>query len=229
MTGSEESGKRPERPQVKVCGLTRVDEAVACAAAGAAAIGLVFYPPSPRSVTPDQARRITLSLPPEVVPTGVFVNAGFDTIMNRVRHCGLGAVQLHGQEPPDLAARLQAEGLIVLKALFLEKEPTLSRADRYPGIALLVEHGGGRLPGGNARAWDWSAARRLGETHPLVLAGGLSPQNVAAAAAATRPDAVDVSSGVEQSPGRKDLVRVAAFFKALSKALPGGPPLRRIF
>jgi phosphoribosylanthranilate isomerase len=226
MTGS---GKSADRPQVKVCGLTCREDAAACAAAGAAAIGLVFYPPSPRNVTRDQARQITRALPPPVVPTGVFVNAAFDTIMDRVAHCRLGAVQLHGQEPPALADHLQAEGLIVLKALFMEREPTLSRASAYPGVALLVEHGGGRLPGGNARPWDWSAARRLGESHALVIAGGLAPQNVAAAVAAARPDAVDVSSGVEASPGRKDLPRLAAFFRALAPAQPPSPPRRRVF
>ena len=226
MTGSAAVG---ERPQVKVCGLTRIDEAAACAAAGAAAIGLVFYPPSPRSVSRAQARRIALALPPPVVPTGIFVNDGFDTIMDRVAHCRLRAVQLHGQETPALAARLRAEGLIVLKALFMEREPTLCRAAEYPDAALLVEHGGGRLPGGNARSWDWSAARRLGESHPLVIAGGLAPENVAAAVAAARPDAVDVSSGVEKSPGCKDLARVAAFFRAMAAAGPAAAPRRQVF
>jgi len=226
MTGS---GDGPDRPQVKVCGLTCSEDAAACAAAGAAAIGLVFYPPSPRNVTREQARQIALALPPQVVPTGVFVNAAFDTIMDRVAHCRLRAVQLHGQEPPELATRLQTEGLIVLKALFMEREPTLSRATAYPGVVLLVEHGGGRLPGGNARPWDWSAARRLGESHALVIAGGLSPENVAAAVAAARPDAVDVSSGVEGSPGRNDLARVPAFFRALTPAQPPSLPRRRVF
>ncbi|MCG6905946.1 MAG: phosphoribosylanthranilate isomerase [Desulfobacteraceae bacterium] len=226
MTGSAPEGGRP---QVKVCGLTRTDEAAACAAAGAAAIGLVFYPPSPRSVTRAQARQIALALPPPVVPTGVFVNESFDTIMDRVAYCRLRAIQLHGQEPPELAARLQAEGLIVLKALFMEREPTLSRAADYPGVALLVEHGGGRLPGGNARSWDWSSARSLGESHPLVIAGGLAPENVAAAVAGAWPDAVDVSSGVERSPGRKDLDRLAAFFRALESARLASAPRRRVF
>ena len=226
MTGPTPDGGRP---QVKVCGLTRTDEAAACAAAGADAIGLVFYPPSPRHVTRAQARQIALELPPRVVPTGVFVNATFETIMERVAHCRLRAVQLHGQEPPALAAHLQAEGLIVLKALFIEREPTLFRAADYARVALLVEHGGGRLPGGNALSWDWSAARRLGESHPLVIAGGLAPENVVAAVAATRPDAVDVSSGVERSPGRKDLDRVAAFFRALGSAQAATAARRRVF
>ena len=95
----------------------------------------------------------------------------------------------------------------------MEREPTLSRATAYPGVALLVEHGGGRLPGGNARPWDWSAARRLGESHVLVIAGGLSPENVAAAVAAARPDAVDVSSGVESRPGHKDPARIRQFLE----------------
>ncbi len=161
MTGSE--GGR-DRPQVKVCGLTCSEDAAACAAAGAAAIGLVFYPPSPRNVTREQARQIALALPPQVVPTGVFVNAAFHTIMDRVAHCRLRAVQLHGQEPPELATRLQTEGLIVLKALFMEREG--EGTDPLPGDGLPR-----RGPADRTRRRP--TARR--QRPPLGLVGGPAP------------------------------------------------------
>ena len=200
-----------QTPQVKICGLTRVSEAQACVALGASAIGCVFYPPSPRNLTMVQARRICAALPPEAVSVGVFANATYDHIVQTVSFCSLQAVQLHGQEPPDLIAQLHRAGLTVYKTLFSTRPPFLADADQYRASAYLVEYGQGRLPGGNAEAWNWQEARDVARTHPLILAGGLAPENVAAAIAMCEPDAVDVSSSVEAFPGRKDLDRVKAF------------------
>ncbi len=205
-------------PQIKICGLTRPDEAEACTDAGADAIGLVFYPPSPRSLTVEAAARITRVLPDEVCTVGVFVNETYETIMSIAENARLRAIQLHGQEPPSLVQRLGAGGLIVIKTLFFNGEPDFAAADRYPGAdAYLVECVGGPLPGGNALAWNWSAASALSAGHPVVLAGGLNPNNVTAAIADARADAVDVSSGVERAPGRKDLAQVAALCRAVAR------------
>lgn len=210
-------------PQVKICGLTRADEAAAAAELGAAAIGLVFYPPSPRYVTVEQAAGICAGLPEHVCPVGVFVDVAFDEIMRKVRSCNLKGVQLHGREPPELGKRLLGEGLVVIRGLYVNKDPSIQRAHLYPASAYLLEYGGGPLPGGNALAWDWSAAAGVGRDKPLVLAGGLNPDNVAQAIQVASPDAVDVSSGVESAPGKKDIAQMRRFLDAVREAVLPGP------
>ena len=204
-------------PQVKICGLTRIDEALQCALLGANAIGCVFYPKSPRNLSQQQAKEICLALPPAVTTVGVFVNETFSRIMHTVKYCGLKAVQLHGQESPELVNRLYQENIMVIKALFAESTPSLQEASHYNASAYLVECGQGKLPGGNAMPWDWEKASIIGRKYPLILAGGLGPENVGQAIAAGAPDAVDVSSGVEASPGQKDLGKVAEFMKAVAR------------
>lgn len=204
--------------QVKICGLTRPREASRCARLGADAIGLVFFPKSPRNVSEDQARAVIAALPETVAAVGVFVDAGFSFVMSRVERCGLSMAQLHGRESPRLAARLKAEGVGVIKALFVDGRPGLDDAAAFDVDGYLVECARGPLPGGNAMAWDWGAARDFGGRHPLVLAGGLSPDNVADAIGAGLPSAVDVSSGVEASPGRKDPDKVARLIAAVQGA-----------
>jgi indole-3-glycerol phosphate synthase/phosphoribosylanthranilate isomerase/anthranilate synthase/indole-3-glycerol phosphate synthase/phosphoribosylanthranilate isomerase len=206
-------------PQVKMCGLTRVDEALACADVGAAAIGLVFYPKSPRFVSEDTARQITKALPSSVASVGVFVDEDFESIMRTVNACRLSAVQLHGTEPPLLVDRLRRENITVIKALFATRKPFISDSGQYSASAYLTECGQGTLPGGNARAWEWQAAKALHCTGPLILAGGLDPGNVASAIANCLPDAVDVSSGIESAPGRKDHKKAAAFMQAVRTAV----------
>lgn len=217
MSNGQSSGLTRTRayPQVKICGLTRPDEAEACVQIGADAIGLIFFPKSPRNVTRKQAKRVVTALPQPVASVGVFVNASFAFIMQRVERCGLSMVQLHGHEPPELSARLQDEGLGVIKALFVDGLPGFADTKKYRADAFLAECAKGPLPGGNAMTWNWGAAKALGRNHPLVLAGGLSPDNVHDAICAGLPAAVDVSSGVEASPGRKDLRKVARLLAAV--------------
>ncbi|HBD08066.1 MAG TPA: phosphoribosylanthranilate isomerase [Syntrophobacteraceae bacterium] len=203
-------------PQVKICGLTTVDDASACAELGANAIGLVFYPPSPRFVSDDQAGAICRALPESVWSVGVFVNEDASAMLRRVEGCGLRAVQLHGQEPPGLARELSQHGVLVIKALFANGSPTFDEAQSYPfSQAFLTECLGERLPGGNGRVWNWGLAADLGKRYPVILAGGLPPDNVGEAIRAADPAAVDVSSGVEASPGRKDLEKVHRFLAAV--------------
>ncbi len=198
-------------PQIKICGFTRVDEAAECADLGVDAIGCVFYPPSPRNVTEERARDISRAVSSRLTVVGVFVDETFSGIMQKVDHCNLTGVQLHGKESPDLAARLRGENLIVIKALFVNGAPSLENAPDYPDSAFLVECAKGSLPGGNAMTWRWDAARDFGQTRPLVLAGGLSPGNIQGAILDAIPDAVDVSSGVESAPGRKDPGKIKTF------------------
>lgn len=203
-------------PQIKICGLTIPDQAAQCAALGADAIGLVFFPPSPRHLELPQARAVVEAIPQTTLTVGVFVNPEWDFLAATVEQCALGGVQLHGQEAPEMAAHVSDElGVRVIKCLFTEKQPGLDLADRYHVDGYLIECGKGRLPGGNAMAWNWAAAAAFARTYPTVLAGGLTPDNVQHAIAAALPDAVDASSGLEAAPGRKDLQKVERFIAAV--------------
>lgn len=209
-------GKNPQKtPLVKICGLTDPNEARQCVELGANAIGLVFYEKSPRHLSIDQAKRITSVLPPETMTVGVFVNADHEYIMERVTGCSLAAVQLHGQESPELVMALARSGIRVIKTLFAEQKPGFDMENAYEGTwGFLVEDGRGTLPGGNARPWEWGSLGKMERKSKLILAGGLDPDNVHQAVEQARPDMVDVSSGVELSFGKKDLKKVKKFIMA---------------
>lgn len=198
--------------QVKICGLTRPEQARACAEAGADALGFVFHAPSPRNVTPEQVRGMVETLPPRIVPVGVFVAQTAEEIVEIARIAGLRTVQLHGPAMPDTAP-LRAAGLRVVRVLFdLTPPEPLPEAD-----AFLIECGKGPLPGGNGQPWDWAAAARLVAAlrRPCGLAGGLAADTVADALAASGAMAADASSSVETRPGVKDLDAVRRFVAAV--------------
>lgn len=200
---------------VKICGLTLVDNALDCVKAGADIIGLVFYEKSPRHVSTEKARQIVRALPKGIPACGVFVDESFDTIMQTVSACGLGIVQLHGAETPELADRLSAQNLVVTKAFFAARPPGLCETEKYQSADFcLAEYGKGILPGGNAETWDYGQALEMAKKVRLMLAGGLNPENVADAVSSIRPQAVDVSSGVEKAKGIKDISKVKAFIRA---------------
>jgi phosphoribosylanthranilate isomerase len=203
---------------VKVCGITTVEDGLAAAEAGADAVGFVFWPGSPRRVDASQARRIGEALGASVVRVGVFVNAGRDELARNVEQAGLDLLQLHGDEGPEVFGGLP---LRAWKALRVGPDFSLETALRYEGRAaglLLDSHVAGR-PGGSGRVFDWRRASALRKrARFLILAGGLSAENVAEAVALAQPDGVDVSSGVESAPGRKDPVRMRAFVAAARSA-----------
>ena len=209
---------------VKVCGITSVDDALAVARAGADAVGLVFWPGSPRRVDLETARRISAALPPFVLRVGVFVDAPRAELERTAREVGLDVLQLHGQESPEDLAGLPRR---VVKAVPVGPGFVPDSALRYAGAAdgILLDSrpaGGAGPPGGTGATFDWSLAREVREKVPfLVLAGGLTPDNVARALTAVRPDAVDVSSGVESAPGRKDPAKVRAFLDAVARTARG--------
>ena len=208
-------------PQIKICGLTLPDQARACADLGADAIGLVFFEKSPRNVTPEQAAGIKAGLPDRVAAVGVFVDPDREFLTRVVHRCGLDIVQLHGSEPPEFVAGMQAVLKVpVIKVLFATRAPGFGDAEGYCTAGFLVECGRGPLPGGNAMAWDWTAAQTVGRNFPLILAGGLAPDNVAEAIGACLPDAVDASSSLEVGPGVKDLEKVARFIHGVKQTEP---------
>ena len=205
---------------LKICGLADPADARFCADAGAAALGAVFYPPSPRNVSPERAAAIFADIPPDVARVGVFVDASAADILRTARVAGLDVAQLHGAEPPELAAELLAAGLRVLKVL--RGGDLAADAARFPaGTRFLVECGRGALPGGNGATWNWSAARALSPL-PFAIAGGLTPANLASSAVASGAVFFDLSSAVETTPGRKNRGKVLMALAAARAA--GGAP-----
>ncbi|MEL6768714.1 MAG: phosphoribosylanthranilate isomerase [Pseudomonadota bacterium] len=214
--------KAPGAPvHVKICGLRDAAGVEAAAAAGAAYVGFVFFPPSPRALTPAQARDAALAAPPGVVKVGLFVDpddALLDAVLEGVP---LDMLQLHGSETPSRVGEVQARyGLPVMKAIGVREAADLEAIDAYSHAAdqLLIDAKapkGSAIPGGNGLAFDWSliAGRRM--PIPWMLAGGLTPENAAEAVARTGARQLDVSSGLESAPGVKDPERMRAFLSAL--------------
>ncbi len=201
---------------VKICGITNAEDARTAVDAGADAVGFVFWAKSPRAVDSATARAIAATLPPFVLRVGVFVDAAPEEIKRVADEVGLDMVQMHGRESPEAVAQAPRRAV---KAIRVGPGFQPQDALRYDGAAaalLLDTRLDGALPGGTGRTFDWSLVRPVREgTSFLVLAGGLTPDNVAEAIATVRPDAVDVSSGVESAPGRKDAAKVRAFVDAV--------------
>jgi phosphoribosylanthranilate isomerase len=194
---------------VKICGITRPEDADAAVKAGADAIGFVFWPGSPRFVDPYRARAIAVTLPPFVTTVGVFVNQPIEYVTGVASLVRLSAVQLHGDETIEYAAALSRP---VVKAMSLGDD----RVTAWPApmTVLLDVHDPVRR-GGTGRTIDWTAAAAVAAGRRILLAGGLTPDNVAEAVARVRPFGIDVSSGVERAPGVKDHERLRALFEAL--------------
>ena len=210
--------------RVKICGITTVRDAQAAARAGADAVGLVFAAGSPRRVTPEQAARISRALVASAAtPVGVFVNDPTARIAALARRCGLGRLQLHGDETPaDCRALRRRTGLPVVKAVRVAVADDLRGIARYRGAvdAILLDTAAPGRHGGTGRAFDWRLAvraKRFGL--PIILAGGLRPTTVVAAIRRVRPSEVDVSSGVERRPGVKSPTKVLAFLRAARRGI----------
>jgi phosphoribosylanthranilate isomerase len=197
---------------VKICGITRAEDARLAASLGATAIGFIFWPSSPRAISPLRARAIVDALPASVTTVGVFVNAGRDEIEAAADEANLQAVQLHGDETPDLARSLSRR---VIKAITLAGDID-ERVNEWPGTMLLLDAHDAAKRGGTGRVIDWDRAAAIARAHDIILAGGLGPANVADAVARVRPAGIDVSSGVESSPGIKDPGKLRALFDALA-------------
>ena len=194
--------------RVKICGITNADDARHAVAAGADALGFVFYRASKRWISPDDARAISAALPPFVSRVGLFVNAARSEIEQTIATCGLDTIQLHGDEEPQQCC---FSGVKVIKALRVRGELDAAAVARYRVDAILLDAWSDKGYGGTGELCRWDVAAQLAPQFPLILAGGLHAGNVAAAIAAVQPYAVDVSSGVEAAPGRKDQEKVTAF------------------
>lgn len=201
---------------VKICGITREGDAQAAVACGASAVGFIFWPKSPRYIEPERARAIVRTLPPFVTPVGVFVDEPSDRVNAVADAAGLGAVQLHGDEQPDVLERVNRP---VVKAL---GGAEMDGAARWPDRVLLLVDADDRVRrGGTGARADWAGAAKLAASRRILLAGGITPANVVEAVSTVRPFGIDVSSGVEDAPGIKNAGRIRDLFEAL-RGVPRG-------
>ncbi len=196
--------------RIKICGITRAEDALEAVRLGADALGFNFWRDSKRYITPVAAAAIIAQLRPFVTTVGVFVNQSEAELRAIAAESGIQVFQLHGDESPELCARLP---LPVVKAIAVDQVRTLSSLLSYEVSAFLLDTPS-RGFGGTGVPFDWSLAEGVSEVAPVILAGGLTPENVAEAIAALHPYAVDVASGVESAPGEKDPVRMARFVAA---------------
>jgi len=201
---------------VKICGITRPEDALAAARAGAHAIGLVFYAKSPRHVTPARAAEIIRVLPPFVTTVGLFVNATAEEVRAALAEAPVGLLQFHGDETPEFCRQFKRP---YVKAVRVKAGVDLLQyaQDYHDAKALLLDAYVEGLHGGSGAAFDWSLIPR-GLPLPVILSGGLTPENVTEAVRRVKPSAVDVSSGVESAKGIKDAQKIAAFIKGVRNA-----------
>jgi phosphoribosylanthranilate isomerase len=205
----------PTTTAVKICGVTSVADAELCIDAGADAVGLNFHPQSPRCIDPERARAIVHAVAGRVLTVGVFVDAGHEHIARLKEQVGFRCVQLHGDEPPELLERLLPHAY---KAIAVRDERSIEQARRFGGKHILLDAYVEGQAGGTGTSFRWELAAPLARERLLTLAGGLHPDNVAAAVRAVAPFCLDVASGVESSPGRKDAAKVRAFIAAAKGA-----------
>ena len=206
--------------RVKICGITRLEDAQEAVELGAAALGFNFYPPSPRYIEPRAAKAIGRRLPPFVTPVGVFANeTAAGRVISIAREAGVTGVQLHGPGFPDLHELLSAFTLVV--AVPVRDGFKAEDLAKLSPSAYLLDAFDPERPGGTGKTFDWNAAREAKRYGPIILAGGLTPENVGRAIRVVRPFAVDVASGVESAPGIKDPAKLRAFFAAVADADAG--------
>jgi phosphoribosylanthranilate isomerase len=194
--------------EIKICGITNIEDASFVATCGADAIGFIFYPKSPRYVAPETVKKIIETISTEITTVGVFVNHEVVEIKEIIDFCGFDLVQLHGDESPAYCGQFPQSQ--VIKALGPRAEDDLGKMREYPVKAILVDAHDPVRYGGTGEQSDWELAAKIKETHPLILAGGLTLDNIQEAVEIVSPHAVDINSGAEIAPGKKDHQKVKA-------------------
>ncbi len=198
--------------KVKICGITNLDDAIAAVEAGADALGFMFYEPSPRNVSIETVAKIARELPTWILKTGVFVNPAPDLVMTALGNCGLNLLQFHGEESSDFCTSF---GVMSMKAFRVKDAASLESMKEYRTDVLLLDSYVPGKPGGTGETFNWNLAveaKKIGK--PVFLAGGLTAENVGQAVHEVQPFGVDVSSGVEASPGKKDHQKIWKFIEA---------------
>ena len=194
--------------KIKICGITNLEDALLAVDAGADALGFVFFKESPRHIFPEQAAAIIRQLPPFVQTVGLFVNEALETVNMTADRCGLDIIQLHGDESPEFCAGIRRR---VIKAFRVKDITCLDSMKDYQTAAFLLDAWSPTAYGGTGRTFNWEIAASAAQSCCIILAGGLTPENVAEAIRQVQPYAVDVSSGVESAPGRKDNKKIREF------------------
>ena len=214
------SGKKGEvtRVRVKICGLTRLEDALRAVELGADALGFVLAE-SPRRVTPEEAKAIIDHIPPWVSCVGVFVDEDIRTVRDVQRYCSFDYLQFHGHEEPGYCRQFRRRAI---KAFRIRRPDDLALLAEYPGSAFLLDTFSEGQMGGTGKTFDWRLARIARQYGRIILSGGLRPDNVSQAIQKVRPYAVDASSGLETSPGRKDYGKLSSFFESVSLACRKG-------
>ena len=202
--------------KIKICGITNSKDALAAVEAGADALGFILHEPSPRHVPLETAAEVIRLLPPFISRVGVFVNASQEFITRAVSQCGFDTVQFHGDEPPEFCRTFRS--LKTIKAIRIKDKSSLEGVSDFGTDALLLDSFVMGQRGGSGVAFQWDLVVELCQSQRVILAGGLTPNNVAEAVQKVSPYAVDVSSGVEESPGKKDLQAIRAFIRAARSA-----------
>jgi phosphoribosylanthranilate isomerase len=202
----------------KICGITNLNDANVAVENGASAIGFIFYEKSPRTISINNAKSISKHLPKTIARVGVFVNHEKDFIRLAISEVPLDMIQLHGDETPDFCSQFD---VAILKALRIKNEASLSVMDQYDVAVFLLDTFSNDQYGGTGETFDWSVLNRKFKT-PIILSGGLNSENILDAIDAVNPSAVDVNSGVESSPGKKDFNKLKSLFKNLNKTQSTG-------
>ncbi|MFO7936540.1 MAG: phosphoribosylanthranilate isomerase [Kiritimatiellia bacterium] len=203
---------------LKICGISDPDTALFCAEQGVGAVGIVFFPKSPRNVTAEKAAEILSDLPEDVAKVGVFVNMPPDKILELADKAGLTTVQMHGNESADDIRYILNTGYRVIKVLKSTEQQLIKDADCLPaGTGIMVELSGGNLPGGNGYTWNWSESSVLAGRHKFALAGGLCRDNLREVLKVSGANALDLSSAVEKSPGIKDRNKIIRLVNTAEK------------
>lgn len=205
------------RTRVKICGMTDPFEVEKAVEAGVDALGFIFVKESPRAIDPERAREIIAGLPPFVDAVGVFMNEDPEVVGEIVNYCGLTVIQLHGQEPPEYCQMMPRR---VIKAFQVKAGMGPELLEPYQDVvwAFLLDTYHKDMGGGTGETFDWGLVEELKSQKPLILAGGLNVDNVGAAIKQVQPFAVDVNSGIESSPGRKDPEQIVSLFGQVAKA-----------
>jgi phosphoribosylanthranilate isomerase len=207
--------------QIKICGITRIEDALCAVESGADAVGFIFHEASPRYIAPERAKEIIAALPAGIATVGVFVNREAEEVAQTVEDCGIDLIQLHGDESPEYCRRFPPER--VIKAVFLRTPEDLRALDAYDVRAFLADFREAGRYGGTGKRADCGLAARLGKIHPLILAGGLCIENIGEALAAVAPGAVDINSGCERTPGIKDHDRMRRIVGMIRGSCLSGP------
>ena len=198
--------------KVKICGITNIEDALLSADLGADALGFIFVPSSPRHIAPGAARKIIQALPPFVVPVGVVADMPYEDILEIIDQTGIGCIQLHGEETPKQLAKYPVP---VYKSFRVDSGFDLEILRRYKGSAYLLDTKISGKLGGTGKTFDWEIAVKAKEYGRIILSGGLTPENIVEAVQRVEPYAVDVNSGVEERPGKKDHSKLKSLFKKL--------------